>query len=833
MAKLQVQPSGLSADPDTAQRAVPHSQPALDAYFDWTFYDQGTRSLVDGTEARTGSVGDFFEQALVFFGDPNPNLPGKGRRLADLIRQQRSLIILDGLEPLQQPPGHPQAGRLLDPDLNDLLRALAQLNPGLCIITSRQALTDIDGLRRKVYVSIDLDDLPIEVAVQLLRQFDIKGADNELASACETFHRHALCITLLGRFLCDAHGGDVRRIDHIRDLKRADDLTRPERHRSAWKILESYEAWLSTAQLDGNPKTLAVLRLTGLFDRTATPDCLQALRNIKLPSFFQRWFNSKAQQINEVFCSITTLSNDEWNILLRRLERADLIKLRKLSYQDAATSDQIWAIDAHPLMREYFAKKLKQTHPEAFKAAHSLLFDHLCTSAPTITQVDDAGRFAMAFGVDPGSHDPSLHDLQPLHQAVVHGCAAERKSESYRVYYERIWRGNGFSYSVLRSNDADLGALAAFFETPWTQVATSLNSAWLLNAVSLHLKALGRIEESWKAIETATSRLVSDEKWQGAVDCMNHATRLTTILGCMESGVCLGRRAIELSDLLNSNLDSAKDSIHFHDLQQNAKRRRLSRTALADVLHHAGSRAEALSLFAEAERMENAAFGRQKVLVSQAGFQYSELILNTIERDAWPAKDPLSWLRRSDGDEEATESWAQATVRSEFALKSALDWDRNLLDIAFHRLTLARAGLYRALRTPMPGFAEGVEQIVIRALRAFRQANTLDYLPLALLTAAFYHGTLGENLEEAERLLEEAQQIAERGPMPLYLADVHLHRARLWGAAMTDKAKGVREKFPHIDPKAELAEARRLIEKHGYWRRKEELEDAEAAAVNW
>jgi hypothetical protein len=36
-----------------------------------------------------------------------------------------------------------------------------------------------------------------------------------------------------------------------------------------------------------------------------------------------------------------------------------------------------------------------------------------------------------------------------------------------------------------------------------------------------------------------------------------------------------------------------------------------------------------------------------------------------------------------------------------------------------------------------------------------------------------------------------------------------------------------------IDPKAELAEARRLIEKHGYWRRKEELEDAEAAAIHW
>jgi len=38
------------------------------------------------------------------------------------------------------------------------------------------------------------------------------------------------------------------------------------------------------------------------------------------------------------------------------------------------------------------------------------------------------------------------------------------------------------------------------------------------------------------------------------------------------------------------------------------------------------------------------------------------------------------------------------------------------------------------------------------------------------------------------------------------------------------------EIYPWISPQADIAEARRLIEKHGYWRRKEELEDAEAAA---
>ena len=32
-------------------------------------------------------------------------------------------------------------------------------------------------------------------------------------------------------------------------------------------------------------------------------------------------------------------------------------------------------------------------------------------------------------------------------------------------------------------------------------------------------------------------------------------------------------------------------------------------------------------------------------------------------------------------------------------------------------------------------------------------------------------------------------------------------------------------------PQHDLAEARRLIEKHGYWRRKEELENAEATIL--
>ena len=66
--------------------------------------------------------------------------------------------------------------------------------------------------------------------------------------------------------------------------------------------------------------------------------------------------------------------------------------------------------------------------------------------------------------------------------------------------------------------------------------------------------------------------------------------------------------------------------------------------------------------------------------------------------------------------------------------------------------------------------------------------------------------------------------------MPLFLADIHLYRARLFGRhgpATTG------EQYPWQSRAADLDAARRLIENHGYLRRLEELEDAEAAARNW
>jgi len=68
----------------------------------WSFYSQGA------AEGKQASADQFIAHALAWFGDPDPTKGSpwdKGERLAELVRQQRTLLILDGLEPLQQPPG--------------------------------------------------------------------------------------------------------------------------------------------------------------------------------------------------------------------------------------------------------------------------------------------------------------------------------------------------------------------------------------------------------------------------------------------------------------------------------------------------------------------------------------------------------------------------------------------------------------------------------------------------------------------------------------------------------------------------------------------------------
>ena len=173
--------------------------------FGWSFYRQGT-------SGGTSSADEFLDAALAWFGDPDPRIGTaweKGERLAKLVAQRRTLLILDGLEPLQNPPGA-QEGRLRDTSLQALVREVAAFNKGLCVITTRTPVADIADHEGTSALRRDLEKLSSDAGAKLLRALGVKGDEVELRSASDEFSGHCLALTLLGSFLTDAYNGDIR-----------------------------------------------------------------------------------------------------------------------------------------------------------------------------------------------------------------------------------------------------------------------------------------------------------------------------------------------------------------------------------------------------------------------------------------------------------------------------------------------------------------------------------------------------------------------------------------------------------------------------------------------
>ena len=173
--------------------------------FGWSFYRQGT-------SGGTSSADEFLDAALTWFGDPDPRMGTaweKGERLAKLISHRRTLLVLDGLEPLQNPPG-PQEGRLRDPALQALLREFAAFNRGLCVITTRLPVADIADHERSSAPRRDLERLSSDAGAKLLQALGVRGDQAEFRSASDEFGGHCLALTLLGSYLADAYNGDIR-----------------------------------------------------------------------------------------------------------------------------------------------------------------------------------------------------------------------------------------------------------------------------------------------------------------------------------------------------------------------------------------------------------------------------------------------------------------------------------------------------------------------------------------------------------------------------------------------------------------------------------------------
>jgi tetratricopeptide (TPR) repeat protein len=816
-----------------------------DSVFGWSFYSQGTNDDRQATDEF------FLSTALALFGvahDPAASPWDKGRLLAQTVAARRTLLVLDGCEPLQYPPGQ-LAGQLRAPGLKALLAQLAGAGqPGLTLLTSREAVADLAEYARGpeypqgAVLTHDLGNLTNTDGARLLHRLGciragavtIEPDDNELRAVCHEVRGHALTLNLLGRYLAQAEGGDCRRRDTV-DLMDAAD-------KHVFRVLAAYETWFERA---GATVELAALRLLGFFDRPADAGCIQALRQAPpIPGLTEPLFVC-TKSLFGLHRRYEPIADSKWRQALTRLAECGLIeRLGGLPREAGVDHSQHWnlaqstrgltdamTIDVHPLIRKYLDTRLRNSTPSAWREGHRRLYNHLESSTPRRPE--------------------ALSGLQPLYQAVAHGCLAGLQQQAcVELYRDRIMRGTGpdgfYSPNKIGAFGADLCAVACFFDQPWQQISTALaesDRAWILNEAALSLRALGRTTEALEPMQVALEVVVRTKNWKNASRGTMNLSELKLTLGLVSDAIKDGKRSVE-----------------YADLNGNSSERFSTRTALADALHQQGQRAPSLEAFREAESM-CAKYNPQHLLLSGAGgFHYCDLLLADPERAAWQvflaltqeeagvssigSTEPLDHaatasspeLVRSAAGENPTSTLADSTAPlglvlppnlsvkckavAERAMKT-LELDKNArfspLAIALNHLTIGRATLILTLLEPAdpgrPAFERSAREIAI-AVDRLRASGRQDYIPLGLFSRAWLNNLL-QDTAAARIDLDEVWQIASRSEMRLFMADCHLHRARI------------------LRDRKELVRARALIEQCGYWRRREELEDAERAAQNW
>jgi len=575
---------------------------------------------------------------------------------------------------------------------------------------------------------------------------------------------------------------------------------------TTFKMLAAFESWFARSG-EVEMRSLTVLRMLGLFDRPADAGCVAALRKPPIlagltdPFFATRLDSSTGQE------TLQPLLDQAWNAA-----NSFLVDFGLLDVQMSVDESKP-LLDCHPLIREHFAKQLRDTKPEVWRASHRRLYEHLCATT------NEGDR-------------PALRDLQPLYQAVTHGCLAGLHQEVHTdVYFGRIKKEDeAYSSRILGSFGFDLGAIACFFEQPWSRVSPLLPAdiqAWYLNDAAYRLRALGRLTDAIEPFRVSRELCVQQQDWrQAAIRAIN-----------------LSELGLTLGDVAGAIVD-AEQSVIYADRSNDEKWPSVTRAKVADALHQAGRREAAEARFREAEKMQAESQPDYPLLYAVRGFQYCDLLLKDAERAAWQIMC-CNGLRLVG---ETIDHRPTLRVVADRAMQ-ALKWEEgmprtSLLNFALHHLTLGRAALYEAILdgrpdNPLPaGRSETIAERRAKdcvyldhtigelntAVGGLRGSGNMDELPRGLLTRAWLRSlaSLRTGTESAQGDLDDAWEIAERGPMKLFLTDIHLHRARLF----------FREKpYPWKTPQADLTDAEKLINDCGYHRRDEELNDAKRAIL--
>ncbi len=700
--------------------------------FGWSF------NSANMEQSSGASADEFINAALIWFGDPNPASGSaweRGERLADLIREHRTLLILDGFETLLTPPGTDE-GRIQDHGATALVRELRTLNPGLCVITTRLSVADVN----LEFGEIDLQRLGTSEGARLLRKLGVQGPPAEVRKAVEENEGHPLTLTLLGTYLDSRYNGSIR----MRDLAPPLLATGQPLERHARGVLASYEDWFK----ETGREELQILRIVGMFNRPARGVLVEQLRS-----------GPVIPGLNDL---LVDLSDDQWYERVARLRRARLINDARLDQRGRATDPE--ALDAHAIVRDFFGERLQQESPDAWRAGHDRLYQYLIR--------------------EPKKERPDTHEeMMPLLEALVHGCHAERHSEAlHEVYWKRVCREQfAFHDRPIHAFRTMLMHLYGFCKPSSTEPLACLEEvqkAFVQEEIGHYRFLLGDYDAAIEPMEAGMTARCRQGQWQQASKYARLLRELHLVRGDFEGAIHYAEQSVEW----------AKHSELWQD----------DVTQLAghgQVLAYHGHVDDAQECFERAERIHtenHPVADTPEKLYAYDGYWYCSFLLDqwkdSAARDTGVEPELLSvdgsngkpapsvvWdddapAREALQDIEQRARWiASMGDRNEWILEKALGW-LAIADVAQCQMLFFE-----------PGKLSEAKQAFDQAVNFLRREGQMHHLVSGLRNRAVFLRIVG-HLAAAERDLQEMHQIAQRCCMQLYEADFHLEFSR-WALA--------------------------------------------------
>jgi tetratricopeptide (TPR) repeat protein len=385
-----------------------------------------------------------------------------------------------------------------------------------------------------------------------------------------------------------------------------------------------------------------------------------------------------------------------------------------------------------------------------------------------------------------------------------------------RIYHRKSPR-DFTSYSErIGAVSENLVAISCFFERPWTEVTSDIseNTGFLKGEAGRYLRALGRIDE--------------------ACQPMKQAVRFAANLGDFENALLLSFNLAEtflIVGRIQSAIEAAKGAVLYANNSADKTWIVPTSCVLATAQHQRGYMNEAGMNFSKAWQACPSTKAGIPALFGAIGYWLSDFCLSSSERIAW-----FCLLKDQTGEEsrkanqflddrsrggvvsrnDLLQDLGEVEKREKQAVELLTKTDGWSLDIAQAYLSLARCSIYRKMLWAAPNSLEQTYSSLALSLENVRCANQTDYLATFLMVHAMVR-YFGNDTEGARADLDEAWDIAERGPMRLHLADIHLYRARLFFRAKT---------YPWESPQNDLFAAEKLINDCGYHRRDAELADA-------